>query len=598
MKKGITVMLLGLVLISYASGVMADGFHVGPYSQDFFEYYQRALIAWKNGVEYMYLEVGFSPRYGHNEANGTKSMLHVIPFPSLPKIQSANKALFKRVINLLEEKEKQMNIFKESYANPLFGVVGSGASGITPESAVKIGAHTIGVFRINTTKGLKDVVEQTFISEGVNFTWNITGEDMDVVNYYLSRGYNYFAFDSVNLTNRDQAKQPILYIFNTTNVYYPLRITTISNRDLGMRSIVLYIITQSGNCEAERPVINRFEKISYDAPLTQEELKKIDPALGEFIHRGYADVYTVTYISSKVADDFVLKVGERANSDYEYFVMGGIFLFFILLPLLIYYFNPRKEKKGIRTAILVAAMICVGLSILLIWIVFMYYSMAQGYLGIHSYLNSMGKLREYWFLTMEIIFAFISGIFSVALISKKRRDYLAYALFASLLGIVLLLQNMYLISQINALFYVSILITYLIILLPKPITIVYDSDKAHTFSLTAASLLMSFSLFFFYIIQEIIIMLVFYAYLVINLESLRSKLKINGKENPSKTQVFFIGATATLFVVGLSLILLITATAMGIYSPTLIYTLFIISFGIPAYIIFMALTTDGIIHAE
>ncbi len=601
MKKGITVMLIGLVLISYAPNVMADGYHIGPYSQDFYEYYQRALIAWKNGVEYMYLEVGFSPRYGHEgEINGNKTMLHIIPFPSLPKIQSTNKDLFKRVINLLKNKEREMDIFKESYISPLIGYGGSASGEITPESVVKIGAHTIGVFRINSTENMKIAVERTFLSEGINFTWNMTDDDMDVINYYISRGYNYFAFDSVNLTNRNEAKQPILYIFNTERVYYPLRITTISNRGEGMRSIILYIITQNGSYEAESSVVKHFERISYDAPLTHEDLKKIDPALGEFISRGHADVYMADYISSNMTDDFVLKVNKSENSNYGYLIMAGIFVILIFLTSFIYYFNPQKEKKKIKVAILSLAIISVALSILLIWIIFMYGLVGVTYPMSYYYINSLGRLREYWFLTMESIFALISTIFSLSLLSEKRNDFLAYGIFSSLLGIILLLQSMYLTPQINAIWYVIILAIYLLIILPKPITSVYDSDKARAFSLAGAILLMGFNWLIFFLTQEVIIMIVFYTYLFANLESLRKKLKLHSKKLSPRTKGFFIATSIVLFVILLSIAgLFATSVYLYYYTFPITYLFFLlIFFGVPVYMIFTSLTTDSIIHSE
>ncbi len=516
----VVIMFSSLIFLPLVSG---DGCHVGPYSEYFYEPYQRALIAWKDGIEYMYLEVDFKYYWDVDPKNiSNTTVLHIIPFPSVPAIEPASEDIFKKVIDVLKRKEKELDIFEPIYSNPMFTSSLSGygnAVGGALIKYVRIGAHTIGVFRINSTEDLEEKISQAFTSYvGIDFHWNPSQEDLEIINHYIDRGYKYFVFDSINLSLEWKTKQPILYKFKSGKIYYPIEISFISNKRYGLSNIILYIVTKNGCAIAGNPVAEKFRREIAFLSLSKYDLESIDHDLSNFISSGYIDVYTAEYLSKNIEGDFI--VYEAKNPPFNY--TGYIFLtiFSVLTVFLISIYikkakeNSNNEREGKKTLYLVKLLILTSLILYIIFKFFViyYYSTSDLY---SIRIKELIEFREIWFMFMGILFSLIVVSFMIATYFRNNPKFAVYGLLSSFSGILLSLQYIYLIPQINAIFYIVVFALNIIILLP---ILISELSKKFTdrykYSLIAGVIIIAINWILFYIFECILfaVVMVIYVY--------------------------------------------------------------------------------------
>jgi hypothetical protein len=201
--------------------VLADGgyaYEPDPFN-DFSPYEpgQKAIIAWDGEVEIMILSVDVL-----GSINGR--VLHMVPLPSLPSVSLGNISTFNKINEHIRDKGYYSNDGGEGESEGE-GEGGYG-DGIKIQFHEEIGLHNITVVKIDGSGHFFSWIKDHARNQGFK---NLTFLDgtLEVIEHYLNNNIRYFAFDTINLTTKEQSVEPIVYRFRTTYLYFPLIISSI-----------------------------------------------------------------------------------------------------------------------------------------------------------------------------------------------------------------------------------------------------------------------------------------------------------------------------------------------------------------------------------
>ena len=203
-----------------------------------FEPNQRAVIAYNGKEQILLLSTDL-------QASEATKVLEVIPFPSEPKVKEGDLAVFHKATELIRRK------LYPSMGSPA-GMGGMGGGfGSRPAGEVtfheEIGAHDISVVHVLDQRRFVGWVEDYLRESGVDNP-TIPPPLERVVVEYLRDGFQWFAFNVVELTEDPLTKGAIQYRFKTRFLYYPLRITRAEKGNTTVRLLVFSprLVTQPG----------------------------------------------------------------------------------------------------------------------------------------------------------------------------------------------------------------------------------------------------------------------------------------------------------------------------------------------------------------
>lgn len=189
---------------------------------------QKAIVAWNGREEALILSTDV------NSDAGTFA-LEIMPLPSNPKtIEEAGFDSFQTVESLI-------------WANILGGnTLGTMGEGREPTVTIsitfheRIGAHDITVVNVTDASHISSWAESFLQSNGIPESLHMQGFE-PIINDYLKQGFHYFVFDLIETSQQQNTLNPILYKFETSFLYYPLRISSLNP---GNSKIVLFLITE------------------------------------------------------------------------------------------------------------------------------------------------------------------------------------------------------------------------------------------------------------------------------------------------------------------------------------------------------------------
>ena len=87
----------------------------------------------------------------------------------------------------------------------------------------KIGLHDVTAIKINDIEQFSRWLEDFFKSKGIRADREKLHDVYRNARDYLQRGYSYFVFDSVKVSEKLKFLEPLVYRFKTDKVYYPLK---------------------------------------------------------------------------------------------------------------------------------------------------------------------------------------------------------------------------------------------------------------------------------------------------------------------------------------------------------------------------------------
>ncbi len=403
----LVVILLSTIFIGMASG---DGGVISPYH--IYEYAQNAVVAWNDGKEFLVLEVGI---YTHFEENQSEiKALRVIPFPSFPKIVRANESLFEKIVDLVREKDSKWRLMN-FWGGPAissgklgFGEGGPNWSDIIYYGTVKVGPHTIGLFKIGNPGDMEEKVEKVFEDMGVNYDWVPDADGKDILNDYIENGYSYFAFDVITV-ERDtsytyyQKVEPVGFIFNTTKIYYPVEITFLSKDNYDENTIALYVITPLG-VDTKSLKLGDFEwKGRYK--VSNSELQELDKNIASFVSHGYLDLFLGRDIT-RGSEPWNFEAENNSMDPYIRDMIPFLIVYAIIAFLAIFTIFPRRDIKEIdkkrRKVMEVSLFTIIMLFIMgILYLIYLHYLQIFNFAGYSA--PERSQIQEYYFTELYII---------------------------------------------------------------------------------------------------------------------------------------------------------------------------------------------------
>jgi len=225
------ILAVVLLLSWFPLSVFGDrgGMPLVPYIE-LLEPGQKAIIAWNGQEEVLILSTDV-------KANQSTLILELLPLPSNPKaVEKANYTSFIKLQEII-----QRHIGTYVYSRNLYDWA---EQGIFEKSVVvtfheKIGAHDITVVKAKNASELALWINDFLRKNSVTNELSIQ-EYEAIFEDYISRGFPYFALDLVDVSPMEKSVEPILYRFETSFLYYPLKISTLFSGDTG---ITLFILT-------------------------------------------------------------------------------------------------------------------------------------------------------------------------------------------------------------------------------------------------------------------------------------------------------------------------------------------------------------------
>lgn len=223
-----------LAAVLFARAVMADCGSI-PFKPgvDVFEPNQRALIAYDGREEILLLSTDL-------RASEPTKVLEVIPFPNEPKVTKGDVEVFSRATELINR--KLFPVKAKGAMGGGFGAADLGGFGRPPAGEVtfqkKIGAHDVSVTHVLDSKRFVSWVDDYLRNSGVDNP-TIPPALRKVVNEYLHDGFDWFAFNVVELGIETASKEALQYRFESRLLFYPLRITRTEKGDTTVRLLVL-----------------------------------------------------------------------------------------------------------------------------------------------------------------------------------------------------------------------------------------------------------------------------------------------------------------------------------------------------------------------
>lgn len=276
MKK--TIILLFIILLFLPTHALADRGSI-PFIEgiQIFEPNQDALIAWNGEEEILILSTELY-------ASEKTKVLQVLPLPAEPEVKKSSRDVLKRANEFVFD-----GLFTELKQPVLRNSEPQIPAGEIKEEVV-IGSHDILVVK---------VLNQDYFVSWVNNYLKDKGESSpqipeslkNTIKNYISRGYNYFVFDTIEVGPEPEINQAISYQFKSRELYYPLEIT---KSDHGISEISLLVLTDQN-------------LVNYNG-IEQSRVKEKTPS----VKISYGEA---AYISNNIAELFIKDINDLEKED-------------------------------------------------------------------------------------------------------------------------------------------------------------------------------------------------------------------------------------------------------------------------------------------
>ncbi len=255
---------------------------------------QKAIIAYDGFEEILILSTDLS-------ANSKNKVIRFIPFPYKPQITPVKKNCFFNLEKIIN-KHKLKFLVHYKMMNPK-----NQQSSLKIQFFKKIGAHEITLLYVKNLKIFINWINDFFKKLGYN-NKTLSKDEINVINSYLKRNFNYFVFDVVNLDKNLKTISPILYSFKSNFFYYPLLTSNLMN---SKGEIILFVISENGDI---KPNITWQE--STTAILNKNEMKLINEKIYELMGK-HAILQAFRYRGKlKFSDDIIIKSPVKKTSPY------------------------------------------------------------------------------------------------------------------------------------------------------------------------------------------------------------------------------------------------------------------------------------------
>lgn len=232
MKRMVVVFVLAVV----CCGVLFSDMGSIPFvpRAEIYESSQQAFISWNGKTEILVLSTDL-------RASEETKVLEVIPFPAKPLVRKGSMGVFDRALQTVNRGlKRRFGGRRQGFS--LGG--GGGTADNKPAGKVvsrkKIGAHDISTIQVKDGKGFVAWAMDYLKKQGADNPV-IPPPLKKVIEEYIKDGFTWFVFDIVSLGKDERTKDAMEFVFNSTSLYYPLRIT---RTEKGDTTVQLFVVTR------------------------------------------------------------------------------------------------------------------------------------------------------------------------------------------------------------------------------------------------------------------------------------------------------------------------------------------------------------------
>lgn len=202
-----------LLLIALFITIAFADLGVIPYDPDIavYEPSQKAIIGFDGQREILILSTNV-----YASAPGTA--LEIIPLPAEPTISEGDFDSFYAVKDLLMEAK---------YVERGFPIPTGGDAAVNVIFREQIGAHDITVVHATDLAEFRVWLRGFLAGQTASAEQKLAA----VLPHYFDQKINYFVFDNIELESVEKSRQPIIYEFDSSSLYYPLVISTLAGGD-------------------------------------------------------------------------------------------------------------------------------------------------------------------------------------------------------------------------------------------------------------------------------------------------------------------------------------------------------------------------------
>lgn len=240
MKRVLAITVFALLFASVVGVASGDSGIINPYAK-ISEPGQNAVIGWNETHEKMILSTDF-----RHEADRKIEAVRVIPFPSLPSVKESDDKVFEEIDKILSD--LMYSVGGDSQEIGLSAADTDG--GAVVKWSTDIGSHNLTAYEVNSSEYFGEIVKRKFKGEDIQ-DWEMDSSVENIIEDYLERDIRYFVIDVVDLEGRGGKAEPILYEFQTDELYYPLVISGLSERVGGVK-VAVFSKKMMGSEEFER----------------------------------------------------------------------------------------------------------------------------------------------------------------------------------------------------------------------------------------------------------------------------------------------------------------------------------------------------------
>lgn len=218
------------------------------------------------------------------EANRKIEAVRVIPFPSLPSVKESDDEVFEEVDKILSDL-----MYSVGGDHKAFGLSAGGADrGASVKWSTEIGSHNLTAYEVNSSEYFGEIVKRKFKAEEIQ-GWEMDKSIESIIEDYLERDIRYFVIDVVDLEERGGKADPILYEFQTEELFYPLVISGLSER-VEVVKVAVFSKKMMDSEEFER---SDLELQCYDW-MDKNEVKDVSPEISSMFDK---DKIAFTYFA-------------------------------------------------------------------------------------------------------------------------------------------------------------------------------------------------------------------------------------------------------------------------------------------------------------
>jgi len=258
MKKQHFYLLITSLILLIPSFILADGgMIIWPPDIHLDQSAQNAIVAWNGEEEIIILSNDI-------KSDAEAIALRIIPLPSSPsEIKEGSFDSFEKLVEIMNEKIEEVRNQWMAAGKDLEKVP---AAGVEITFHEKIGAHDVTVVKVNDLDCFLDWIKDFATEKGLEVK-EISSEFKEGVKNYLKRGIIYFVFDVIDTKEGEESINPLIYRFDSDSLYYPLKITAISEIGSSLGRINIFLIAKE--------FVGEDFRYLYPVELTKEELEEV-----------------------------------------------------------------------------------------------------------------------------------------------------------------------------------------------------------------------------------------------------------------------------------------------------------------------------------